>query len=67
MCAYGAAGDGLRRACISSAAAIVAFSVEDLNIIFELCMFMLSMSEWLSMDIRCYDMWCHLLESRHIF
>ena len=61
MCAYGAAGDGLWRACISSAAAIVAFSVEDLNIIFELCMFMLSM------DIRCYDMWCHLLESRHIF
>ena len=37
MCAYGAAGDGLQRACISSVAAIVAFSAEDQNKIFELC------------------------------
>ena len=37
MLAYGAAGTWLRRACISSVAAIVAFSVEDLNGIFELC------------------------------
>ena len=37
MCAYGAAGVGLRRLCISSAAAIVAFYAEDRNGIFELC------------------------------
>ena len=37
MCAYGAADAGLRRAYISSAAAIVAFSAEDRNGIFELC------------------------------
>ena len=37
MWAYGAAGAGLRRACISSVAAIVEFYVEDLNGIFELC------------------------------
>ena len=37
MCAYGAAGAGLRRACISSVAAIVAFSAKDRNGIFELC------------------------------
>ena len=37
MCAYGAAGDGLRRSWISSVAAMVAFSAEDLNGILELC------------------------------
>ena len=37
MCVYGAAGAGLCKACISSVAAIVAFSVEDINSIFELC------------------------------
>ena len=37
MCAYGAAGAGLRIACISSVADIVAFSAKDLNGIFELC------------------------------
>ena len=37
MCAYGAAGAGLRRAWISSVAAMVAFSAKDLNGIFELC------------------------------
>ena len=37
MFAYGAAGARLRRACISSVAAIVSFSAEDRNGIFELC------------------------------
>ena len=37
MCAYGAAGAGLRRACISYIDAIVAFSAEDRNGILELC------------------------------
>ena len=37
MCAYCAAGAGLRRACISSVSAIVAFYAEDRNGIFELC------------------------------
>ena len=37
MCAYGDAGAGLRRACISSVADIVAFSAKDRNVIFELC------------------------------
>ena len=37
MCAYGAAGDGLRRAWISSVAAMVAFLAEDQNGILELC------------------------------
>ena len=37
MCAYGAAGAGLKRACISYVATIVAFSAEDRNGIFELC------------------------------
>ena len=37
MCAYGAAGAWLRRAWISSVAAMVAFSAEDLNGILELC------------------------------
>ena len=37
MCAYGGTGAGLRRACISSVAAIVAFSAEDRNGILELC------------------------------
>ena len=37
MFTYGAAGAGLRRVCISSVAAIVAFSAEDQNGIFELC------------------------------
>ena len=37
MYAYGAAGAGLRRACISSVAAIVSFSAKDRNGIFELC------------------------------
>ena len=36
MRAYDASGAGLRRACISYVIAIVAFSVEDLNGIFEL-------------------------------
>ena len=27
---------------------------------------MLSIAEWVSMDNRCYDMWCHLLERRHV-
>ena len=31
MCAYGSSGAGLQRACISSVAAIVAFSAEDKN------------------------------------
>ena len=37
MCAYGAAGAGLRRACISSVAAIVSFPAKDRNGIFEFC------------------------------
>ena len=37
MCAYGTAGVGLRRVWISSVAAIVAFSAEDQNKIFEFC------------------------------
>ena len=37
MCAYGAAGAGLRRAWISSVAAIVEFSAEDRNGILQLC------------------------------
>ena len=37
MCAYGAAGAGLRRAWISYVAAMVAFSAEDRNGILELC------------------------------
>ena len=37
MCAYGAAGAGLRRAWISSVAAMVAFSAEDGNGFLELC------------------------------
>ena len=37
MCAYGAAGAGLRRAWISSVAAMVAFPSEDRNGILQLC------------------------------
>ena len=37
MCEYSAAGVVLRRACISSVAAIVEISDEDGNGIFELC------------------------------
>ena len=37
MCAYGAAGAGLRRSWISSVAAMVAFYAEDRNGILELC------------------------------
>ena len=37
MCAYGAAGAGLRRVCISSVADIVSFSAKDQNGIFEFC------------------------------
>ena len=37
MCAYAAAGAGLRRAWISSVTAIVAFYAEDRNGILELC------------------------------
>ena len=37
MCAYGAAGVGLRRAWISSVAAMVSFSAENRKFILQLC------------------------------